>query len=61
MLNSNITTYVIDPRCPGDIATCYSAPGKALDELAGKRSMVLKRWSESLGIGRRKPRKDIDK
>lgn len=28
--------YVIDPRRPGDIGTCYSAPGKALAELGWK-------------------------
>ena len=28
--------YVIDPRRPGDIGTCYSSPGKALDELGWK-------------------------
>ena len=28
--------YVIDPKRAGDIATCYSAPGKALDELGWK-------------------------
>lgn len=28
--------YVIDPRRPGDIGTCYSDPGKALAELGWK-------------------------
>ena len=28
--------YVIDPRRPGDIAECYSAPGKAMEELGWK-------------------------
>ena len=28
--------YVIDARRPGDIATCYSAPAKALEELGWK-------------------------
>lgn len=28
--------YVIDPRRPGDIATCYSDPSKALRDLGWK-------------------------
>lgn len=28
--------YVIDPRRPGDVGTCYSAPAKALEELGWK-------------------------
>ncbi len=34
--------YVIDPRRPGDIAMCYSAPDKALREL---------NWKAEYGIG----------
>ena len=42
--------YVIDPRRPGDIGTCYSAPGKAADELGWKaeygiEEMVRDSWS----------------
>ena len=33
--------YVIDPRRPGDIATCYADPAKARDELG---------WTAELGI-----------
>ncbi len=34
--------YVIDPRRPGDIAACYSAPGKAAEELGWKAEYDLK-------------------
>ncbi len=42
--------YQIDPRRPGDIATCYSASGKALKELGWKaeldiRDMVRDSWN----------------
>ena len=33
--------YVIDPRRPGDIATCYADPAKARNELG---------WEAKLGI-----------
>ena len=33
--------YVIDPRRPGDIATCYSDPGKAFRELGWKAEYDL--------------------
>ena len=33
--------YVVDPRRPGDIATCYAQPQKALEEMG---------WSAKLGI-----------
>ena len=33
--------YVIDPRRPGDIATCYSDPSKALEELGWKAEKTL--------------------
>ena len=46
--------YVIDPRRPGDIGTCYSAPGKALNERDGKRSMILRIWFVIPGTGRRR-------
>jgi UDP-glucose 4-epimerase len=42
--------YVIDPRRPGDIGTCYSAPGKAAEELGwraeyGIEEMVRDSWN----------------
>lgn len=42
--------FVIDPRRPGDIGTCYSAPGKALTELGWKadfgiEEMVRDSWN----------------
>ncbi|MBQ4427229.1 MAG: UDP-glucose 4-epimerase GalE [Oscillospiraceae bacterium] len=42
--------YVIDPRRPGDIATCYSAPDKAFEELGWKaeygiREMCRDSWN----------------
>lgn len=42
--------YVIDPRRPGDIGICYSAPGKAAEELGWKaeydiRDMVRDSWN----------------
>ena len=42
--------YVIDPRRSGDIAMCYSAPGKALAELGWKaeygiKEMVRDAWN----------------
>ncbi len=42
--------YVIDPRRPGDIAACYSAPDKALDVLGWKAAygideMVRDSWN----------------
>ena len=33
--------YVIDPRRPGDVATCYSDPAKALKELGWKAEKNL--------------------
>ena len=33
--------YVIDPRRPGDIASCYADPAKAKEELG---------WTAQLGI-----------
>lgn len=42
--------YVIDPRRPGDIGTCYSALGKAAEELGwrveyGIEEMVRDSWN----------------
>ena len=42
--------YVIDPRRPGDIGTCYSAPSKAAEELGWKaeygiEEMVRDSWN----------------
>lgn len=34
--------YVIDPRRPGDIGTCYSAPGKAMECLGWKAQFGIK-------------------
>ncbi|MBO6253490.1 MAG: UDP-glucose 4-epimerase GalE [Bacteroidaceae bacterium] len=39
--NSINIPYVIDPRRPGDIGTCYSAPTKALNELGWKAEYDL--------------------
>ena len=42
--------YVINPRRPGDIGTCYSAPGKAAEALGWKaeygiEEMVCDSWN----------------
>ena len=42
--------YQIDPRRPGDIGVCYSAPGKALEDLGWKsqygiKEMVRDSWN----------------
>ena len=43
--------YVIKPRRPGDIATCYSDASKAERELDGKPKTVLKKCAQTPGDG----------
>ena len=45
--------YVIKPRRPGDIATCYCDPTKAKKNLAGKHSTVSKICAQIPGDGRK--------
>lgn len=51
--------YVIKPRRPGDIATCYCDPTKAKRSLAGKHSMVSKICVRIPGDGRKTIRTDM--
>lgn len=49
-LNGVKVPYVIEPRRPGDIGTCDSAPGKAVSELGWKaeygiEEMVRDSWN----------------
>ena len=49
-VNGTRIAYVIDPRRPGDIGTCYSAPAKAAAELGwnakyGIEDMVRDAWN----------------
>lgn len=38
--------YVIDPRRPGDIPTCYADPAKSLEELGWKATMGIEEMCE---------------
>lgn len=46
--------YVIKPRRPGDIATCYCNPAKAKAELGWQAQYGLKKCTVIVGTGKKR-------